>query len=321
MNIFISSTNSYDPFEETWVDEGLAGLARFVCGYGHRESHVSAFAQSPGTSLTFWQDDLENYGATYLFMLFLAEHYGGSTTTTRKIVANTGIGIAGMNSALSQSGQSVAVQRYFQELGDCQLSEQSIDLRRNLCVHRQFLGHCPAPPEIFNPPTLRALIPTSGNGDVDRYAANYIRFTGLSGTYDTFILVPYSLSRTAASQSYSATPSECGSLILEINRHKRHVGDGRDSTGISNPTPIVITPLSESNTISTGRGVSSSGGGRRRRRVLHRHGGVRFTPGAGGGHPPGIPRPLSYDESSRSGPGFFRTMPGALAAAGVHLPA
>jgi immune inhibitor A len=100
--------NGYDPLEETWVDEGLAGLARFVCGYGHRASHVMAFARDPKTSLVFWEDGLENYGATYLFMLYLAEHYGGSTIT-KNIVANTGVGIEGINSALSQSGYSVTI--------------------------------------------------------------------------------------------------------------------------------------------------------------------------------------------------------------------
>ena len=104
--------NGYDPHEETWVDEGLAGLARFVCGYGHRASHVIAFSLAPTTSLVLWADELENYGATYLFMLYLAEHYGGPTIT-KNIVANTGIGIDGINSSLSQSGYAATGQRYF----------------------------------------------------------------------------------------------------------------------------------------------------------------------------------------------------------------
>jgi hypothetical protein len=59
-----------------------------------------------------------------------------------------------------------------------------------------------------------------------------------------------------------------------------------------------ITAASGSISGSTTLTVPSSGGG-------GGGGGVRFTLGAGGGYPPGIPRPLSHDESSRSGPGFF----------------
>jgi hypothetical protein len=87
-------------------------LAVFVCGYGHRESHVTAFAEAPGTSLTYWEDNLANYGATYLFMLYLAEHYGGATST-KNIVANTGRGIDGINNALWQSGYAVTVNDIF----------------------------------------------------------------------------------------------------------------------------------------------------------------------------------------------------------------
>jgi len=184
--------HSYDPFEETWVDEGLAGVARFVCGYGHRASHVSAFANAPGTSLIFWQDNLENYGATYLFMLYLAEHYGGSTTT-QKIVANTGFGIAGIDSALSQSGYSVTVNDIFKNwvianyLNNSSISggiyayTDPFDSSNGISPGSRTPGNIL---ETNLPPFDN--YPTWGNGTVDLYAANYIKFTGLSGTYDTF---------------------------------------------------------------------------------------------------------------------------------------
>ena len=101
-----------DPQEDTWVNEGLSGLARFLCGYGHPSSHVNAFSDAPGTSLTFWEDSLANYGAAYLFMLYLEEHHGGAATI-KNIVAHRGRGIAGINGALQQSGQSVSVNDIF----------------------------------------------------------------------------------------------------------------------------------------------------------------------------------------------------------------
>jgi len=83
---------NYDPFETAWVEEGLSGLARYVCGYGHQISHVRAFSLAPSTSLTNWQDDLANYGATYLFSAAMycftwrptcTRHPGQPSTTAR----------------------------------------------------------------------------------------------------------------------------------------------------------------------------------------------------------------------------------------------
>jgi hypothetical protein len=45
-------------------------------------------------------------------MLYLAEHYGGATST-KNIVANTGRGIDGINNALWQSGYAVTVNDIF----------------------------------------------------------------------------------------------------------------------------------------------------------------------------------------------------------------
>jgi hypothetical protein len=249
--------HGYDPFEETWVDEGLAGLARFVCGYGHRESHVSAFAENPGTSLIFWPidpnaDTLPNYGATYLFMLFLEEHYGGSTTT-RNIVSNPGIGIDGINSALSQSAQNVTVNDIFKNWVIANYLNNSSISGGAYAYTDSFSGISSAPGNFQNTDS-KSTYPASGNGEVDLYSANYIRFTGLSGTYDTFILVPYSLSQSDL-QSYSYA-GRIGSLILDITGISDTLGMAGIQLGSSNPTLIVITSLSASNTIST------SGGGK-----------------------------------------------------------
>lgn len=252
--------HSYDPNEAAWVDEGLAGLARFVCGYGHRESHVSAFANVPGTSLTFWQENLENYGATYLFMLYLEEHYGGSNTT-RNIVANPGIGIAGINSALAQSGYSVTVNDIFKNwvianyLNDTSISG-GIYGYTDAFIDES--GHpISSAPGNFQATDSKSTYPTSGVGNVNQYAANYIKFTGLGGTYDTFILVPYNLSE-GGTQSYSYTGRK-GSLILDVTGIRREMGMSGVQTGSSNPTPEVASALCAQNTASTGGGVSSSG--------------------------------------------------------------
>lgn len=68
-----------DPDEVSWVDEGCADFAIYVCGYGHSPGHIANYlAYHPWTPLTFWGGGLEDYGASYLFTLYLYEHFGGT---------------------------------------------------------------------------------------------------------------------------------------------------------------------------------------------------------------------------------------------------
>jgi hypothetical protein len=101
--------------------------------------------------------------------------------------------------------------------------------------------------------------PALGMGSVNQYAANYIKFMGLGGTYDTFVLIPYGLSESIT-QSYSYT-GMLGSLILSITGINNTLGRSGVQQGSSNSTPLVEATLSESNTISTSGGVESSDGG------------------------------------------------------------
>ena len=96
----------YDTNETVWVNEGCSDYAVFLCGYSVR-GHVEQFEQNPRVSLVDWpngtQSQLAHYGAAYLKMLYLHEHYGGSETIAA-IVRNRGNGTAGINSALISRG-------------------------------------------------------------------------------------------------------------------------------------------------------------------------------------------------------------------------
>ena len=141
---------NYDPNEDTWVDEGMSGLARYVCGYGPQVSHVTAFCQAPTTSLTTWQDDLSNYGATFLFMLYLDEKYGGAATT-KAIVANPGTGVDGINSAIFGRGltgtvndivKNWVVANYLNNSSvSCRIRVRSQFLRHHQCAGKHYCYH------------------------------------------------------------------------------------------------------------------------------------------------------------------------------------
>ena len=99
----------HDPDEAIWVNEGCAEYAMFVCGY-QVAGHISSFQQNPGISLVDWpqgtHSQLAHYGAVYLWMLYLHEHYGGPQTITA-IVNERADGISGINNALRSRGVEV----------------------------------------------------------------------------------------------------------------------------------------------------------------------------------------------------------------------
>jgi len=93
-----------DPDEPSWVDEGLADLSGYLCGYGHSESHLAYYmVYHPFTALTFWGSGLEDYGASYLFQLYLFEKFGGAAFTTA-LVQDQANGIEGVENTLAAFG-------------------------------------------------------------------------------------------------------------------------------------------------------------------------------------------------------------------------
>lgn len=93
-----------DPDEPSWVDEGLADLSGFLCGYGHFDGHLFNYlAYHPMTSLTFWGGGLEDYGASYLFQLYLFEKFGGAAFTSA-LVQEQENGIEGIEKTLRAFG-------------------------------------------------------------------------------------------------------------------------------------------------------------------------------------------------------------------------
>lgn len=101
----------YDPDEEIWVNEGCSDYAALLlCGYGDKYSqHVEDFQSSPNTSLVNWSNNmvgsLANYGASYLWMMYLHEQYGG-TATISSLISNQLNGISGIDAVLASRGYS-----------------------------------------------------------------------------------------------------------------------------------------------------------------------------------------------------------------------
>lgn len=99
----------HDSDEESWVDEGMADLAEYLNGFGHPEGHVVYYLAYHRTPLTIWGGGLEDYGASYLFQLYLLENFGtksGDTWDpgwTRTLVDEPANSIAGVEAATGAS--------------------------------------------------------------------------------------------------------------------------------------------------------------------------------------------------------------------------
>ena len=68
--------NDHDSDEVSWIDEGMADLAIYLNGFGHPDSHVVYYMAFHRTPLTSWGSMLEDYGASYLFQLYMLENFG-----------------------------------------------------------------------------------------------------------------------------------------------------------------------------------------------------------------------------------------------------
>ncbi len=71
--------NARDPFEYIWIDEGNADMAAYLC-FGATNTvigHANSWAQQPHISVRWWNQSLADYGAGFLFMLYLASKLGG----------------------------------------------------------------------------------------------------------------------------------------------------------------------------------------------------------------------------------------------------
>ncbi|KKN06764.1 hypothetical protein LCGC14_1073970 [marine sediment metagenome] len=89
-----------DPDEPSWVDEGLADLAGYLSGYGHSSGHLAYYlVYHDTTALTFWGGRLEDYGASYLFQLYLYEKFGGAAFVSA-LVQDQANGIEGIQNNL-----------------------------------------------------------------------------------------------------------------------------------------------------------------------------------------------------------------------------
>ncbi|HEX5415790.1 MAG TPA: hypothetical protein VFZ25_08980 [Chloroflexota bacterium] len=83
---------SVHPDQNSWIDEGSAELAALAVT-GIPSATLGAFERAPQTQLNAWATDpgaaIPHYGASYLFMLYVSQHFGGFSTIGH-VIAESG---------------------------------------------------------------------------------------------------------------------------------------------------------------------------------------------------------------------------------------
>lgn len=171
----------YDPDEDIWVNEGCSEYAALsLCGYqsGQRSGHIEAYEKEPQTSLVYWKSgmasSLANYGASYLWMIYLHEHYGGISTIS-SIITQPSHGINGINAVLASKGYS---QRFSDVFADWKVANY---LDSNSYESGRYGYNNLDVKPIYN--IRHETFPITNNSrSIQSWAANYIEFVGGKGT-------------------------------------------------------------------------------------------------------------------------------------------
>ena len=165
-----------DRGEDTWVNEGLSELAVKLAGFTPTGSE-SYFIANPDTQLNVWAADssaaLPHYGAAYLFLSYLAEHYGGYRRL-KDLVAEKAHGINGVERYLAKEGFVATFDDVFKDwvianyLDDSQFDGGRYGYK-DVDVH-------------VKAKSIGAL-PSRASAAVNQYAADYLDLGELRGDY------------------------------------------------------------------------------------------------------------------------------------------
>lgn len=154
----------HSPKEETWVDEGCANYAAFLCGYNISQ-HVNAFQNAPNTSLIDWSQTtqtnlLAHYGAAFIFMMYLHDHYGGMPTISA-LVKNPFDGISGITRTLEVQGMPNTFSNVF---ADWKVANYLTTWRLLGNVDKRFRYNTLTP--VISPQFIHDTYPVSGNNKI-----------------------------------------------------------------------------------------------------------------------------------------------------------
>lgn len=109
-----------DSMEETWINEGMADFAEYLCFNEHPMGHINFFLDHPENSLVEWDDHysattgpetLADYGQAYLLQLYLNDKFGKDFV--RALAVDGDQGIVSVNKILNQFNIGIDFEELF----------------------------------------------------------------------------------------------------------------------------------------------------------------------------------------------------------------
>ena len=111
--------NAQDPYENLWIDEGNADVAIYLC-FGSDStlvSHLNQWTEAPELSIRWWNQRFADYGAGFIFTMYLADHLGGGPAVRQLVQDSATGGVSVQNLALSPpAGQPGMIGRTMSEI-------------------------------------------------------------------------------------------------------------------------------------------------------------------------------------------------------------
>ena len=101
---------------DVWLDEGSSEIASFVNGYDAGGSDFS-FVLEPDTQLNTWsdvEDSSAHYGASYLFLRYLMDRYGGEGFMSA-LLKQEGIGAGAIDAVVKRAGNPAGFEGAFKD--------------------------------------------------------------------------------------------------------------------------------------------------------------------------------------------------------------
>jgi hypothetical protein len=162
-----------NPNTESWINEGAAELAAELAGYP--SSFPASFLRHPDIQLTTWPEatsaSAPHYGASLLFLKYLAQHYGGYGVLGQ-IPKTPGRGQAAISRYLQNSGYKTDFTAVFKDWVIANYLDQPGSGRYSYPDDEVQVQ----PEQVIN-------APGSYRGTVRQYAADYLELALASGDF------------------------------------------------------------------------------------------------------------------------------------------
>ncbi len=169
------------PGDPAWMREGMALLAQHINGFDVSGTDAAFFA-APGVQLDTWdakEADPAHYGAAFLFLDYLAEHYGGYGIL-KDLMSDPAQAPLNVNDVLSQNGYADRFDDVFAKwimanaLNDVPQSDSSPYAYKTVANEHAAPQH-----------TVAATPYHDQSSDAPQYAAQYYDYTPAAGTDQT----------------------------------------------------------------------------------------------------------------------------------------